>query len=198
MPINEILAPTYAHITYTTTVTQHKGRVYFNRLPDTVNPTDPNLSTYDCGSLGDLTISQVIQELYTRANTTLGASIAFVNRIEYYVSVTSGSNDWIADLDPLNPTGGLAGTASGYYTVVARGANRQKFVFNLYDSSDGKPQRFGIPSISSTDDGSLYWFLVKGNTPFATQDGSPLKSVLSLNTGYNRKLARSYGRTVSP
>jgi len=143
-------------------------------------------------------VASAVGNLYTRYNQVNGTDLRSIFSVQLWRSYPNANNQWVADLIPPSLTDPVPGVASSYLTQVYKGANRQKFVLNLYDSSDGKPQTGTGYSPTTLDDGTPQWWLLNSGIPFSTQDGQRLAAQMSNNTGYNRRLAKAYGRTLVP
>jgi hypothetical protein len=205
MPINEILAPSYAKVTYTPTHTAHPHvfRAYFDAVPDVDPVTDEILfPTYtDVDHPAGYRLLDIVQEIADRANTGFpGIGEATVNGAEVWLGET-GDNVLLA-VDGASygavSWGAGNGVAAAYIMAVFHGAHKEAYRLSIFESNNSNPQRFAVPAPPTTDDGSLAWFFCKSPVGFVTQDNIPLVRQNSLNTGYNRKLARSYGRQITP
>lgn len=201
MPINQILAPHYMKVKYRTPSATHTVRFYFE-TGSTLAPgalASPNDWTIrGAAAVQDVKISEVVDEMFTRARTSLPANTV-VTSIELW-QAANGPNLFLHnnDLPTTNSFGLGTGFASAYSTVVFSAANRQKYRLTFFDGAFVAPQRDAAVTPPTLDNNSNEWYVMRSLVPFATQDGHRINSVLSYNTGYNRKLARSYGRQVVP
>lgn len=203
MPINEILAPIYVKGKYSTPSygAGHAFRLYFAAG-----------CTWSSGAVGDEenwrlmegatdhgAISSIIHQVFTRANADL-PDTSHVIQIELWHSIPAADNV----LDHLNPLplgntyGSGAGSPSAQAMHVFAGSLRPTFRLTFFDGGYPNPQRYAPVAPPTADDGSLRWYFIKSGIPFATQDGIRITREVSFNTGYNKKLARKYGRTLAP
>lgn len=207
MPVNEILAPFYSilHYTVTATVRSHVARIYLDEVP-TLN-TSTNEYVFagytDASHTGGWTLREIWGEYVSRFNTTIGGNVLpawTTGDVELWESA-SGVNTFMG-LDPddySTLTGGSTTVhPSGYLMAVFKTSLRRQWRSTFFDIGTAEPQRTPIPSVPATDDGELGWFVTKSAVKFTNQDGIPLTIASSYNTGYNRKLARSYGRFIAP
>jgi hypothetical protein len=201
MPVNEILAPYYLKVSYDSGLARHNVRWYFE-TGAIVSPggiTSPNDWTVQ-GSASPIanTVSEIVQQVFTRAAGALRAGTR-VTGIEIWRS-QAGVNEFVHsnDLPAVVSYGIATGIAAAYYMFVFGSSTRQKFRLSLFDTLDARPQRYAGTVPPLLDDGFLEWYFLRGSVPFATQDGVRINRIVSTNTGYNRKLARSYGRVIVP
>lgn len=197
MPINEILAPAYLRVKASTPIAQHNHIFYFSLA------TAIGLLSGDVGQtngFGDtISYTDILKEVFDRLIQSNGANIRSVDEIQIWRGVTGGANvfDGYANTPTLvtnsNPT-----VASAYNMQMYATATRKKFRLTAFDFTDARPQRFPVGSTPTLDDGSVNWYLLKSGIQFAHQDGERLTIAFSQNVGYNRKLARSYGRSIAP
>lgn len=203
MPENEINAPFYIKGKYATPAypAGHAFRLYFaagTTLSGGVTGDEDNWRiNFDGGVVG--TIAGMVDNLFDRAATILPASTS-ISLLEVWQSVPSEPNLLVHlnTLPPSNSYGSGAGVASAYAMYVFSAALRQKFRFTLFDGALVSPQRYAPPALPILDNGSVAWFFLRSNYPMATNDGLRLVVENSENAGYNRKLAKSYGRTIAP
>lgn len=200
--LNEIHSPSYIKGKYATPAYPqgHAFRLYF-----------ATGTTWAGGSSGDEenwrlkegvtdlgSVASIVDSVFDRLETVLPATTA-ITEIELW-SAADGANilQHLNTLPTGNSYGAGAGVASAYYMEVYAGALREPFRFTVFDGQTVKPQKFPPGSPPLSDDGSLVWYMLRSPIPFATNDGVRLAVQKSINHGYNRKLSRSYGRTVSP
>lgn len=203
MPINEILAPCYVKGKYATPVYTpgHAFRLYFatgTTLVPGLTGDENNWQVHSGGSnIGS--VSAMLHDLFNRAGTVLPAHTA-ITEIELWHSVPDAPNvlDHFNTLPESNDFGSGAGIASAYTMHVFGGALRNYFRWTWFDGALVSPQKYPPGSPPDEDDASIGWFFEKSPYPIATNDGIRIVRELSGNTGYNRKLARRYGRSVSP
>lgn len=201
MPVNEILAPYYAIFKYRTPSAAHSLRCYFET--GSVLEAGPvgspnNWTIQGVSSLVKVSMTQIATALFSKALNSLPANTR-LNEIQLWQS-QPGSNVFLHNNElPATVTfGSGAGVAASYSMPVYAAANRQKFRLTYFDGAFVSPQTEASPQPPLVDDNSLNWYILRGPAPFATQDGYRLLTVRSFNTGYNRKLARAYGRSVTP
>lgn len=204
MPINEILAESYAHVHYGTIARPrgHDFRLYFSSVP-TLDPTDGFVfSTYtDAEHLTGWTLSEIVKELYRRLGNVAGGVPAWTGvSAEMYQGV-SGANLFLG-IDTGDWSGGFSGVggsvASAFTTYNMGAANRQNYRWTTFDGGHVNPQKIAGGVAPTEDDDSVPWFMTKSPVNFVTQDNEDLVLLKSITYGYNRKLARSYGKEVSP
>lgn len=202
MPVNEINAPVYAKVKYVTPAygAGHWLRVYFALG-----------SSFVAGVLGDETNWQlqiggspvgnmkgIVDQIFGRVANVLPASTE-IETIELWASASGANILQHLNPVPLGSFGAAAvAVASSYYIEVFSGPLREPFRFTVFDGTDGRPQRSVALAPPALDDASLEWYLLNSDIPFATNDGVRLTAAKSINIGYNRKLAKSYGRSVTP
>jgi hypothetical protein len=149
---------------------------------------------------GFTSISDVVLEVVNRLNGA-GACFASVGQIDVWNSVVNAPNTFMGYEIPKQPTTPIGATpriASSYLMYIFAAQNRQKARLTAFEYITASPQRFSPDTIPVSDDGSVAWYVLNSSIPFATQDGLPLTNLVSINVGYNRKLARSYGRAITP
>jgi len=203
MPVNEILAPFYIKGKYATPAYPegHAFRFYLAAgttvVPGVVGDENDWSIEYDGSTVA--TVSEAVSELFERAETVLPDNTS-VSEIEVWQSVPLADNLLVHlnDLPAVNSFGAGAGVASAYVMYVYAAPLREKFRFTLFDGPLASPQRYAPTSPPDADNGTIAWYFLKSEVPFATQDGLRLAVEVSSNSGYNRKLARSYGRTITP
>lgn len=201
MPVNEILAPYYLKVKYNTGVARHTMHMYFE-TGTSLNAggvlTPNNRKIQGSGSLVDVDIATIVYETFHRVQDGLTAATV-VEEIQIWQSA-AGANIFVQNNDVSDGDigGSGVGIASAYRMVVAASADRSKARFTFFEWLTASPQRqVGLPPPTS-DDNSLAWYLLRSLVPFATNDGKRLTSITSYNDGYNRRLARRYGRQISP
>lgn len=203
MPLNEILAASYVKVFYHVLVNiNHQFRLYFDEVP-TLDGDDGWLfgGYTDAGHAGGWHLNEIITEVVERhALDTSRATEKTIDSVEMWESA-SGDNIFMgldpADYTDIDPATGEA-IASAYDLYNFKSALRFPFRLTFFDTADSKPQRFAVGTAPAVDDGGLNWFMTKSAVGFCTNDGYPLAQLASLNTGYNRKLARRYGRQIIP
>lgn len=204
MPLNEIHAPVYIKGKYATPAypVGHAFRLYFAlgsawSAGAEGDETNWRLS-YNSADVGS--VATIVNSVFTRAAGFIPTGTS-VSEIALYESANGGVDE-LVHLNDL-PTGNSYGsaevaTASSYWQWVMATELRPKFRFTLFDGTNSVPQHFPPEGIPSGDNGSLVWYFINSAVPFATNDGLRLTRWVSSNRGYNRRLARSYGRTVAP
>ena len=203
MPINEILAPVYIKGKLATPVYPqgHAFRLYFKTgstfsvgLTGDEDNWRLNVDGVDKGS-----IAALMTNLWNRFGSNLPAH-SVLTQLELWHSVPGAPNvlDHFNTLPTSMDYGTGTGVASGYTMRVFSGSLRNYFRFTVFDGGDANPQKFPPVNPPLADDASPEWFFLKGGFGLATNDGIPLVREVSIDTGYNRKLARRYGRSVAP
>lgn len=201
MPVNEILAPYYGIVKYRTPVAAHSLRFYFE-TGSTLSPgpaLNPNDWTIQgSGALSAVSISQVVDALFSKAADSLPANTE-LQEVQLWQSQIGNNIFLHSNSLPSAPSyGSGTGYAAAYSMVVYSAPSRQKFRLTYFDGAYVAPQTEASGQPPLVDDNSLDWYVLRGLVPFSTQDGHRLTTVRSFNTGYNRKLARAYGRNVTP
>lgn len=203
MPLNEINAPCYIKGKYTTPAYPqgHAFRLYFASGCSFVvgSSGDENNWRLHEGTTDRGAVSAIVHEVFSRIGAGVPEGTA-VSQIELWHSIPDAPNvlDHLNDLPTGNEYGSGAGIAAAYQMIVFAGALRQQFRFTWFDGANVSPQKYPPTTPPDTDNGTIHWYFTKGTIPFATNDGIRLTREVSGNTGYNRKLARSYGRAITP
>lgn len=200
MPTNEISAPFYLRVKINTGVARHVHRIYFETgtTVDTVGLDPIRYRVKGVGAANPVEVRDLVYQVWHRARDSAPTG-SVLEGIELWAT-QPGANTFLAynPLPEVVPVFNGAQVASSYITLVYEAANRQKWRQTFFDAKEPRPQRFPFVEPPSADNGSLEWYMLKSDVPFATQDGWPLVRGISVNVGYNRSLARRYGRTVSP
>lgn len=199
MPTNEILAASYILINYVNSVARHRVRAYFDALP--VNGGGGNwvFPTYtDATHPLGWSVEQIVHAFMTRLCAGNAGAGQTVESIEVWQPV-AGVNTFLglSDVDPSSYGSGTK-IASAYITYLFNDDHRHKMTFTVFEGLDSAPQRFALATPPILDDNSFVWFVVNSVIGFTTNDGHRLTRPRSRNQGYNRRLARSYGRQVAP
>ena len=203
MPENEINAPYYIKGKYATDAYPegHAFRLYFaagtTLTPGSVGDEDNWKINIGGDTVG--TVAGMVDNLFDRALTILPADTR-ITLLEVWQSIPDAPNLLVHlnTLPPSNSYGSGAGIASAYAMYVFSAALRQKFRFTWFDGALVAPQRYPPSSLPVEDNGTVAWFFLKSAYPMATNDGLRLVVENSENSGYNRKLAKTYGRTITP
>jgi hypothetical protein len=200
MPVNEILAPYYVKYRYTTPFAAHQGRLYFETGAElgTEGPLSPSSWTIrGSAAIQSVPIKDLVFQVINRMKSVIKPTVTLTN-IEVWQSA-AGVNTLVGlnDLPTVNTFTGGAGFAAAYNMVVFGTGVRQKFRLTFFDTASTDPQRVSLAQPPAVDDGFIGWYMLKSLVPFATQDGVRLTRTISQNTGYNRKLARAYGRFLT-
>lgn len=203
MPVNEILAPSYAIIKYSVIPNiVHSHRLYFNTVPTLDGDEGFLFDTYTDDDHPDgWHLKEIIEELYTRlAMDSTKVSTKTVNEVEVW-SALDGENLFMGldagDYTDIDPATGSP-VAAAYSMFVWKSALRFQFRMTFMDTPDAKPQRYPILPPPEIDDGFVAWFVCRSAVGFVTNDNYEIATLATINTGYNRKLARSYGRQIAP
>jgi hypothetical protein len=194
MPIDEILAPYYIRGKALTGVAEHAFIYYFD---DSVfQDIDGDWSVVMTPDT--IKLRTFVADIYNRINSPHNGHTLSLSVLELWQSA-SGANVFVDYIAPDTLTGPVATpVASSYRMWVFATADRRKARVTSFESNDAKPQRYGGYSIPLTDDGSIPWLFANINSPLRQQDGGKLTALVSANNGYNRKLARAYGRSIEP
>lgn len=201
MPVNEILAPYYLKVKYNTLVARHLCHMYFETGAVLSDP--PLLAPNDWGiqgvsSLVVTPISTLVWEIFHRVRAGLNSG-TIVEEIQIWQG-GAGVTNFIGS-NVVSPTAigaSATGIASAYDMEVLQSPDRSKFRISFFEWLDSRPQRYSASQPPTIDDGTVGWYFLKGAVPFATNDGKRLSQIISSNVGYNRRLARRYGRQVTP
>lgn len=204
MPVNQILAQTYLKVFYEVIPNiVHSMRLYIE-APLTVVPEGESYfaGVTDATHVSGWTVAEVVVEFIERLYNTHTTLVPQMNilRVEMWES-NAGANTYLGndggDYAPYNAVGG-SNVPSAYLMYVFQTAARDQWRVSMFDTKSSNPQRTAVASIPVIDNGSFAWFVVRGTVPFSNQDGIALNSAASYNTGYNRALARAYGKTLTP
>ena len=204
MPLNEIHAPVYIKGKYATPwySSGHSFRLYFETGCSWTEGLSGDESNYRLaqGGADIASVASIVNSVFTRAAGYLKAGTT-ITELALYESATGGADTLIHlnDLPEGNTYGSSAdATASSFWMWVMATGLREKWRFTLFDGVASAPQKYPPEATPSGDNGTLAWYFVRSNIPFATNDGLRLTRMVSANRGYNRKLARTYGRVVNP
>lgn len=206
MPINEILAPAYSIMHYRTTTHNrlHSVRLYFDEVPvlDTGDDEWVFPSYIDAAHTTGWSLNGIWDTVIARMNDLLTNLLPAFTVVDVEVwKSEDGINTFLGyDPDDYTPITGGGGTsiAAAYVMSVTRTALKKPFRLTFMDTADARPQRYQASPPPDADNDTINWFLVKSAVRFTNQDGERLVLTSSHNTGYNRKLARSYGRLLTP
>lgn len=203
MPLNEITAASTSVMKYVTdTNHEHQVRLYFDAVPVADENGVFQFPTYtSTAHPTGWSLRDIWAEVWERlALDTSRVPAITVSEVEVWESAL-GDNVFVGidGGDYTTVVGGAAASiAAAYKMMLFKAANRAQFRLTIFDTGDAKPQRTIIPPQPATDNGSIGWFMVKSEVGFVTNDNLPLVTLATQNTGYNRKLARSYGRQLEP
>lgn len=202
MPKVEITAPFFAKVKYTNAARPqgHSFRLYFDHIP-AFNTLTTVFSTYTDGAHPTgWTLEQIIDEFLTRFVSTTSFAVIGISGVEMWTTNT-GVNTFVG-LDPDDYSGVTPGTgagkASAYGMYVFEANNRSTWKMSMYEVASGDPQRYPQPDPPTADDGSLSWFVIRSAVKFVTYKNLPLTHNPSTNIGFNKALAKKYGRFVAP
>lgn len=210
MPINEILAPSYLRITYQTWASRHRLTLYLNGImrmnPDPLS--DDKIQIELANDPGFWwTVETNVYEMIRRVYFWGNATAPVIENIEAWNSVPGGVNTFVGYGAPrtiASKAGATNGVAASYhqyrYRTVDATSPRQQMQVTLFEcTTNSAPQRTASPTPPDTDNTTPEWQVVKGMAGwFTSQDGYYVNNTASLSVGYNRKLARSYGRRLTP
>lgn len=204
MPVNEIQAPSYIKIFYRnpTVNHQHVQRWYFTE-PITISGDNGfGWSAYtDEDHLEGWLVSEVVAELFSRAVLANGNLPPYqVDKVEVWAG-EAGANEFLGydngDYDDVDGGSGSP-NASAYELKVFETATKLQFRATFFENGVASPQRYAQTPPPEEDDTFFNWFILRSAVEFANNDGVRLTLAISNNTGYNRKLARTYGRDIMP
>ena len=201
MPLNEILAPYYLKVKWNSGVARHLMHIYFETGSILESPTLLAPGDYlikGSGAVSGTIISDVVHEVFNRrpSNLRTGTTVEEIQIWQGGAGITNFIANNVVSSAAIAATS--AGVAAAYLTFVFSTPSRKKFRLNFFDTNSASPQRDAGATPPTLDDGDLPWYMVNSSIPFATNDGLRLTQFFSLNRGYNRKLARRYGRQLSP
>lgn len=203
MPLNEIHAPFYFHAKYATPQypVGHSIRAYLaSGMTCTVGASgDENNWSIKNGVTIVGSVSALWHEIMNRVGNLLPAGTTLTS-VEVWQSIPDAPNLLVHlnNLPSGNSFGSGAGIAAAYYMYVFGTALRPQFRLTYFDSLDARPQKGTIAVPPDGDDGSIAWLFINSPYNLANNDGEKLTRPVSANTGYNRKLARRYGRAITP
>lgn len=201
--INERQAKYYAIVSYKTPQAKHDLTLFFDNSAVLGSVIYDGQAAVGISQRHDasvfIPIADVVDKVFTRATPWLPSGTV-VQSIQLWEAVVSDANTFVTAITPKGGTtyGSTSGTASAYMMFVFQAATRQKARITFLDTHYVAPQREGMVSPPVSDDGSLVWLVIRSEIPFATSDGAPLTLPMSVNYGYNRRLARKYGRDMTP
>lgn len=203
MPINEINAPYYIKGKYGTAAYPkgHAFRLYFKSgtvLSVGLSGDEENWRVVVDGT-DQGSVAALVADLFTRAHSIVPANTHILS-LELWHSIPDAPNV-LVHLNTLpegNSYGSGAGFAAGYTMLVFGTELRPQFRFTFFDGVSVAPQKVALETPPAEDDGTLEWLFIKSDYALANNDGEKLTRPVSGNTGYNRKLARTYGRAVAP
>lgn len=202
--VNEILATSYAKVFYNTEVPKtHSFTLYFGTpfVADLLVPNVWHVGGTNPATSDQWQVSEVVVELINRMKASFANFPEMqIERVELYESA-SGDNTFVGfDLGDYSDVadGGGAFVAAGYLIANFQTVTRDNWRLMFLDYGDARPQRTPQALIPATDDDSPQWFIANSTVGFTNQDGQSLVRITSYNTGYNRALARKYGRSISP
>ena len=201
MPINQILAAYYVRVSYQTWASAHNLTLYLGDGVLTPTTTDYQLSLASIPSNPSGSIALLVKDVFDVFYSLRNIFQPIILSIDLFQSA-SGPNVYVGPITPVQPAAGaLQGTASSYLTVsgIAQSSSitRQSWRITLFETVvNPAPQRF-TENWSSTS--SVFYRLYEYADALAlvSQDGAKL-TMRTYNVGYNRRLARRYGRLIAP
>lgn len=203
MPVSEITAPFYAIVRYTTAAYPlgHRFRLYFDREPAIEEDNVATFDSYVDGThLTGWSLKEVVSEVMTRFEASIGAGAQTVADVEMWRTV-EGENEFLgldgADYSAVT-VGSGSGVASSYFMYVFGTVLREQYRLMMFEVDSAAPQRFVGAVPPGVDDDTLGWFMTRSAVLFVTRHNKRLQNISSTNIGYNRRLARTYGRTIIP
>lgn len=197
MPLNEILAPAYIRVKWASPIASHNLTLYFSQ------PTAVGVLSGDVGQLvgvDTIPYTEIVRQIADRFRLAAGVAIQGVESIEVWSSNPGAPNTFQGFAPPPTSLSGVTPpyVASAYRMwIFGQTQTRQKMRLTGFEAISASPQKF-TEVVPTADDGGIGWYVLRSGVPFATQDGLRVSTYLSLNQGYNRKLARSYGRNIQP
>lgn len=203
MPVNERHAPCFTKSKIKTPhyASGHILTLYFSEVPLFNVDGEAYFESYtDAAHTGGWKHKEIIQELFTRMGTARLPAVQLLGT-EIWETVDDADDVFIAydggDLSGI-VGGSTTGFASAYWTYIFKAATREQMRLSFYDTKDVAPQTEAGVNPPETDDGSVEWFVLRSAVKFRTNDNLVPTIFGSVNTGYNRRLARSYGRELTP
>lgn len=202
-PINEILASSYARIKYwvLSVAEEHTLTMYFDSVP-VADGLGWKFTAYTDGAhaTGWL-LNEIIREHFDRmSNTNPVCPLYAINSVEVW-STQPGANVFMG-FDTSDYTAFVSGTstpvAAAYFNAVFQTADRSQMRWYFFDNGDSAPQHTPQSQPPTVDNTSFAWWVINGPIGFTNNDGKAITRIVSYNTGYNRKLARLYGKTKAP
>jgi len=204
MPVNPVLAPTFLKVFYHETAINHTHtqRLYFDGIA-----TDLGASVFRFNGFTDTAhpsgwqVSEIVCEWFNRAFVSNGDLPPYtLEKVEVWAG-GSGTPTFLG-YDGGDYTsfvgGGHSPIAAAYDMLVFECSGKAQWRVTFMDNGSAAPQRFALSQPPPTDDLGLFWFALKSAVLFSNQDGLRLQLIVSANTGVNDKLARTYGRSVTP
>lgn len=201
MPVNEILAPFYMRVSYQTWASVHNVTLYLGSGTITPSGQDFLHSAAVSPSNSTGSLQNYVKQVFDIFYGSIGILAPSILSIDLFQSVPSSPNIYLGPiLKPSLIAGATKGVAASYIMLSGTSVSastRQNWRLMFFESVTGtNPQRF-VEDWSQTT--SLFYplYLNAQQGLMVTQDGyTPI--LRSYNIGYNRKLARRYGRLLTP
>lgn len=155
--------------------------------------TNPNTSA-------DWTIHDIIAAIFSRSTVSLAIAVPAyqVALVEAWHNVPDSPTEVFVGFDLADYSDVVGGSATpvagAIMTLNMQTAERLNWKMSFLDSGLPVPVRIIGTNPPDVDDGSIEWFLLKSNVPFANNDGVRITRFVSATTGLNDKLVRVYGR----
>lgn len=199
MPIIEIGAASYSKLQYNTDAySGHDVRLYFDEVPVMDGDGVFSFAGYtDAEHPTGWTLAEIWTEVFARVVADANRIPALTGIIAEMWETASGANVFMG-IDAGDYTGIDGGTAqcigSAYAMYVFKTQQRDQFRLTFFDTGVAEPIAFDGVVPPTVDDDEIVWFMCKSAVGFVNVAGEPLRYLGSFNTGYNDKLAESYGR----
>jgi len=204
MPVNPILAPTFLKVFYVqdTILHEHSLRLYFDGIATSFGSGAYGFAAFtDGGHPSGWRIDEIVTEFFNRFPVSNGNAAPYtVNKVEVWAGGSPAPTFVAYDGgDYTGVTGGAhSPVAAAYDMYVFEGAQKVQWRVTFMDHGMASPQRFALSQPPAVDDLGLLWLVLKSAVLFSNQDGERMTLAVSSNEGVNRKLARDYGRSVTP
>lgn len=202
MPVNQIEAPYYLRIVYQTWASTHNLTLYLGSGTLTPNGADYQHSAADLPAVNPGGyLSKLVQDVFDAFYHYRAVQPPSIISIDLYQSLP-GPNTFVGSIKPSQPLSGTSqGTAASYVMLTGIGQsnaiNRQTWRLMLFEAViNPAPQRYVVDWSQLTSE-FHYLYLYSQQNALVSQDGGKI-SLRSMNIGYNRKLARRYGRLLFP
>jgi len=204
MPVNPILAPTFLKVFYHQDLIDHthSQRLYFDGIASSFGGGAYGFAAFtDAGHPSGWRVDEIVTDFFNRFPISNGNAAPYtIEKVEVWAGGSPAPTFVAYDGgDYTGVTGGShAPIAAAYDLYVFEGAGKVQWRVSFMDHGVAAPQRFALSQPPAIDDGGLLWLVLKSAILFSNQDGERMTLAVSSNEGVNRKLARDYGRSVTP